>query len=606
MNRLRVKQSLSFSLLVGIFVFIVIYFVRVYQYAFNYQILFNENYRLSLYTCSFLLIYLISFFATGKISYYSVLGTLFLSGILTYSYHYPNREFICILSCALTLFFICGSIALKYLKSIFYIFFSLFIYNTSICFYSIIDKGAINGIINNYGIVGIYSAINLSFLLFLIRKSFENKESSMKSNVIANCIFVSLLIIGLMTMIVIIKSKSRTAIVISVVAILLFAVKHFKLRKGTLGKLLVAGMVISMLLLFAASISIAISPLKQRSLSGRFFMVKIALYHLYDNIWFGTGIGRFTWYYPKWQAEYFKNIAITSGLPTGNYAGESYIVFNELLQTFLTVGVIGFFLISLIFVRAFRTKSNRFDTFIYATQCTIACILISGLASYPFHVNLIMMFLMFCLGILFRLSDRKLEILSSLHKSRKLNVINLISLTLATSVCAFLGYKNYLKVQQVTLWHSIKGGNYTVEQRKALYKEVSFHLRSDGKFLADYGDFLIESNPNDALEAIEILQSAERSFISKELVENLGYAYYLRKDYKNAIICFEWVQNYLPYLFEPKLMLMKIYLQIGNYKKSQELGIWLLRTSPRIANPEIEMIKKEANSLLIKYKLDSS
>jgi len=58
----------------------------------------------------------------------------------------------------------------------------------------------------------------------------------------------------------------------------------------------------------------------------------------------------------------------------------------------------------------------------------------------------------------------------------------------------------------------------------------------------------------------------------------LAYLFYLDKKYKNAINHYKVASKILPYSFEPKLGMMRVYLTTQDYKRCIEIGNVILKT----------------------------
>ena len=59
----------------------------------------------------------------------------------------------------------------------------------------------------------------------------------------------------------------------------------------------------------------------------------------------------------------------------------------------------------------------------------------------------------------------------------------------------------------------------------------------------------------------------------------LGYLFYMDKKYQNAIKYYKKASLILPYSFEPKLAMMRLYLTTGEYKKVLEIGYPLIKVN---------------------------
>lgn len=321
---------------------LIFYFITEYQYAFNYKALFNESYKLSFFCSLFLCLYIVKVLVKKKVSYYLFISTFILTGLLFYSYDYPNREYLSIVLCLCICFFSYAIIGLRYFKFVFYIFFLLFAYNLIICIYSAINEGAIRGIINNSGILAIYMAINIPVLFFFaIHLIYKTHFLQVFKRIdLLFLLFLISIIITVFT--IILKSESRTAILTMLILIVLYVKKFniliLKNRFFSTTVWVTCGLAITIVLL---NHIINLSSTKESSVKGRFIMYKIASSHLLDNFWLGTGLGRFSWFYPQWQAEYFKSHSDYLSKSLLRSSGECYIILNEYLQILLSVGLIG-------------------------------------------------------------------------------------------------------------------------------------------------------------------------------------------------------------------------------------------------------------------------
>jgi len=338
--------------------------------------------------------------------------------------------------------------------------------------------------------------------------------------------------------------------------------------------------------------------IKQLSAAGRVLLNKIALLHIGDHFWLGTGLGRFTWYYPQWQSDYFSH---NPGEGLRLSAGESYIIFNEYLQLFETIGVPGFILFIAALVWFFTTRSVQRSELLAVIKLTVVAILACGFTSYPLHVNVILFYFILCFCLAFKLDERTgyriggLRIFSGLEKiGKKIKIAVLITSLLGFGYCIGNIARRDMAVQS---WLKLKEANLTYGEQKDIYASIYPLLRGDGKFLTDYGIFLLE----DSLEssrALQILAGAREKFISRETMMALGNAYWKVNDLRNAAACFEFVKNYIPYTFEPKYNLMRVYLESGNYSQARAMADLIINTSPKIPSDKVTFIKRETVRML--------
>ncbi|HCY41747.1 MAG TPA: hypothetical protein DHV48_10385 [Prolixibacteraceae bacterium] len=154
-------------------------------------------------------------------------------------------------------------------------------------------------------------------------------------------------------------SRSRAAwlaIVVSSVYLLSIKYKlvqqakaHFKTRIRRIS--LLASLVVLLFIVGAG-----LYHLKKGSANGRLLIWKVSAEMISDKPVFGHGYDGFKKYYMDYQAEYFQyNRESKEAL----VAGDSNYAFNELIQLTVENGLVGLFLILLLFKHAFSTPSNR-------------------------------------------------------------------------------------------------------------------------------------------------------------------------------------------------------------------------------------------------------
>ena len=155
-------------------------------------------------------------------------------------------------------------------------------------------------------------------------------------------------------------SRSRTAwLAVSGAAVYLFAVKYrwiqkFKRLNFSAGKkALMVFLVIAVTVAGAAGLY----RLKKGSADGRMLIWKITTRMIADHPVTGTGFNGFKANYMDYQARYFEN---NTDSEKARVAGDTNYTFNELLQQTAEHGLIGTFLLALIFMLAFSvSKSDR-------------------------------------------------------------------------------------------------------------------------------------------------------------------------------------------------------------------------------------------------------
>jgi O-antigen ligase len=594
--------SISFTLMS---ILVLFFFILSYQYAFNYQILFNEGYKLLFISGVVLIMQLLHCLFKRQKSVVDLLLNAFLFGFLLFSSQNPNQEFLFIVLFGCVWFIASRNLRLKYFHYISFTLMIFFLYNTLTCFFSILMQEDFQGIINNSGITAIYSAIHIPALFFLLKKLQVNPRFLKVVEVPRMLSLLIILTLIVMVFAIILKSQSRAALIVYCMLMVIHVIKacSFRLKYKMV---LIAGcslLVIPLFYVFTQSVQ------KQTSLDGRLLMSKIALSHVTDNFWLGTGLGRFTWYYPQWQAEYFKSASDHEKYFLVKGVGESYNILNEHLQLALSVGFIGTIAIACGFWFFFRTRSSKYPDLLFLYKCITTGILIAGCMSYPFHVNIIVFILITCFSFAWKVNEREFFYIKYFQDRSFVRILVSFVSVLIIGATIFVTITCGQKICAVAVWHESKYNYSPFLIQKSVYSKLCPYLKADGKYLIDYGSFFLQNRRESTIRDLDItisaLEEARTKFISKEQMEVLAYAYWIKKDYKNAIASFEWLNSFLPYLFEPKLALMKIHIELHNFDYAKDLGIIIVRMSPKVPSYEVAKIKMEAENLLVKYKLNS-
>jgi hypothetical protein len=393
-------------------------------------------------------------------------------------------------------------------------------------------------------------------------------------------------------------TKSRTALVAFLITVPIFlimkseyAIKN-KWKKVSKIQLITGAFVMIGLFVFAIYF---LFHIKQLSAFGRIMKWLIVWEHVTDNFWFGTGLGRFTWYYPQWQAQYFQTHLNTPDVFFLS-AGESYLVFNEYLQLFKEIGLIGFSLFVLSVAYFFKARSETNKHLLIALKTTVIAILICGLTSYSFHVTSFLLQFFFCFTAVFILRDNKGWIAKPFFiQSAWLNKSLTSSLLLFFGLGSFVGLRHLSSFER---WQDLRN-NYSLSSNEISkeYSSLNKILQYDGKFLTEYG-LHVSKQKDSTRSAVNILERAKKYFVSRKTFESTGYAYWQHHDLVKAIENFEWVANYIPNRFRPKYNLLKLYIKNNNITSAKVIAHSILKMPVKVPSPEVNDIKNETEKIL--------
>ena len=329
---------------------------------------------------------------------------------------------------------------------------------------------------------------------------------------------------------------------------------------------------------------------KYRSFVGRLLIYKICFQIILANL-FGTGIGTFQSVFHIFQADYFKK-SLTNYNEEWFAADSIRIAYNEYLECFVELGVVGFLLILALVYQLFRPFKDkiRFSKDILslsAMYSLIGCAIVA-LFSYPLMEKPICFLLLINLAYLSAKCDNKIE-LKSLF----------ISKTIWTFLCVFcilITIKTAKK--QVDYFHFSLIADATLKSdfNKENYELIYPEILDNSRFLYHYGGELMQ---NDSYErSIEVLETAKGSTIDEKMFCFLAESYYQKGNYAEA------EKNYLlavyavPSRFFPKYFLMLFYEKMDRINDAKYWADFIVNMPVKVKSSEAFQIKNEAKRVL--------
>lgn len=558
------------------------YSMVLYPFAFNYEIYEFGYYDLSLATISTVLTSCIfSFFYKGTNGVYTQLAVL-LASLVHVLYMRDGNEYASVVTVFLIYFLLLKTVLLEKLITLMYCISVLYLFQLIYAGYAFTSKTSseLDGTLHNTGVFSIFCIIFIPLYQYIIHKHLSGTAHKLLYVYVVPVIAIVFYL------------KSRTAVIaISLIYVIPFIYIYLK-KKSQYSKYLLA---LGGCLLLTCTFFF-LFYLKSGSSFGRILMLKIAVLHMYENFWFGTGLGKFTFYYPFWQADYFKNNLNAEASSFFLSAGESYLIFNEFIQLLLTIGFFPFVFIAFFsFAFFFRKWSIEIELFSMIKR-TFAIILACSITYYTLHINVVLALIAFYSAMC-----------SSSLPSTKLPSINITAIRglKATAIIISLILLLYTlkKYDAIYTWKQVKQGYESeIAGSNADSNEIYLNLRNDGKFLADYGNFLYENGAS-IPQAINFMEMSKKKFVSKQSIENLAYLYLEAKDYGKAIASFEWLVNYVPNGFRNRLELLKLYIRVSEIEKAKHLARFSLDMPVKIRSKEVMLLRNEI--LDINYQLNN-
>lgn len=339
--------------------------------------------------------------------------------------------------------------------------------------------------------------------------------------------------------------------------------------------------------------------IKEMSSYGRLLMWKITCLNIPDRFWLGTGLGRFTWYYPQWQSSYFSTRV---NAPTVELlsAGESYIIFNEYLQILAETGFIGTVVFILIVVKLFSGKSIRQQSLVTTLRFTALSILVCSVTSYPLHLNSILFLFLLCFVLIEKLTDRKCWLNRPIGSINRPMILFILSTTVTLScLTLYFGVHKLSIVSKIKLYN--ENPNISATERKSYYLNNYNVLENDGKLLAQLG-ILDGQLGNCNSESIAFLEDAKLYHLTRETVEQCVKLYWKENHYYQAIDGYKWLNYYIPNNFTTKEALLKLYIEIGDTSNINKTAKAILSLPIKIPSRRVTEIQSRAKSALSKIK----
>lgn len=467
---------------------------------------------------------------------------------------------------------------------------------------SLSGKGflSISGSLENSNAYATYLVVNLPLSQFVISKGYKYLASQIgqfKSN---KYFKITIAIFYGSVLYLVIQSKSRTALIVfsTLFFFWIFGILKKQYQRKQFTYFSAINFLTLLIGLFFFAIFYFIHSHKAMSTSGRTLLLNITMQNVNQSVWSGTGLGKFSLHFPEWQSQYIEANRDIPAEQLSN-AGESYIILNEPLQVFMELGIFGFLMCCLLALLFFFLKTERSKPLLTVLKLSNFLILLGGVTSYTSHVNIIafIFFLNFCVG--FSIADQpKMAFIRkklSYNFPKVITILILSSLLYSTVISTFeANYYIYNRYHWSEVTSNSINCNPEINNK---YLLLSKYFYNDGKFLAEYGNYLFEKC-GDYTGAIRVLEKSRKYFISRKSITDLADAYSFIENRKKAASLYQWLGNYLPNLFSPKYKLMNLYIKSGNIPAAKLVALSILKTPIKVKTNEVERIRLEAQLFL--------
>lgn len=455
----------------------------------------------------------------------------------------------------------------------------------------IIGLGIFNSVYVILQLIGVASSANH---LILITGYNENPNStamylvgalvvtfnrlSERLNIRVNVILAFLFILSIFLL------KCRTALLGSLIVILVYLYKIFKTKISS-RKYKIIGIVI---IIVASTFVISIILLtKKNSSQGRLFVWKNSI-ELIKKDPMGYGYGLFEKTYNISQSNYFESGAGTEEeIRNADHVAMSY---NDYLEMGIEGGIIGSLFLALLFIlssiEAYRQKDAEAFSFIIATMV---------MAMVNFLYSSVSVWLLVLFMIAKIMANYKAELYNKNHDLREI-LYRCIPLTIGIFSIVW-GMKT---VKMTSAQIEFAKLHQMISQNKLVYAgqllKLQHNIDTSEAFYTDLGINYI--NLGEFQNAINALNMALRYSSSPSIYYNLWSLYMKQGQYQLGSRSLKVVENMEPIRILPKYYILNSYFYAQNMTMAEGYAKKILKTKVKIKNKESDQIIKKTQEIL--------
>lgn len=343
----------------------------------------------------------------------------------------------------------------------------------------------------------------------------------------------------------------------------------------------------------AIIVCLSLFQYKSQSSKGRLLIYEVSFTMIKQHPVFGLGFCRFPAEYNNYQGSYFKeNPESKKAILADNIK----TCFNEFLQVWVELGLIGLLLFAgiVICIFSYKPKSGTEYLAIPAKGALLA-VLVCCCFSYPLRILPVTVYIVFLIAIIAATYDIRTFSVKLAKKVYK-------PLILIVSVIALLMfYKQAIDFNARKTWDLAIKYTQRVDYKKAipLYSKVYPVLNYDGFFLYNYGSELSEI---DTIKSIQILEEATRYLSDNDLCAYLGDDYFAIKNYLKAEHYYILSQQMTPNKIYPRYQLFKLYCESGQLQKAYAVAQTISKMNVKIPSGTVYTMKEDIKQWLLRYK----
>jgi O-antigen polymerase len=388
--------------------------------------------------------------------------------------------------------------------------------------------------------------------------------------------------------------------------------------------------------------------LKKGSSDGKLLIWEVTSGKIAEKPLFGYGVGRFEAEYNNWQAIYFQSRPAETDGKKGMVAGNTKYCFNEYLEMFAELGIIGLLLFISVIVSVFfgiregimttndarsindnknvpsivkQLPDNRMTSQANDTkQMTLngnsiipsllipsfISLLVCALISYPFYsipTQIIFFVLLAILSTNVK-EGHLLERLTELPGFRSFSrVASFASLTAISVMLFFMvrqQYNSFAAFEEAEMQY--QSGSYAEACNS--FSENYSRMSYNGAYVQYYGKAL--SMKEEYARSIEILERSALFTSDEILYSTIGDTYKGLKRYDDAEKAYLHASFMVPHMLYPQYLLANLYTEMGQNAKALETAEKVLRKEIKVNSTATEEIMQAMRKLIKKIKKDKA
>lgn len=328
----------------------------------------------------------------------------------------------------------------------------------------------------------------------------------------------------------------------------------------------------------------------KESVNGRFLIQKITLMKIEEKPIMGYGNFNFTGIYNNSKAIYFTDINRKwEEVRLANYIT---ICYNDYLQILFEIGIIGLVIIVLIIISVFKNMEfNRYARFgisIFVLHCFLALF-----TSVLYNLNA-MIFVIWALAIVFSFSKE--------NRKKKIVIANTgFNKILGTAVIisgVLISILFYIKTKSLTSFNEVLTG----ENQKFYYKlnDRSIKCIQDDAFV-EFKIGFEKYREGEIKLGIDMMENSIKKCPIPDAVIAMAKVYAEVGNLVKAEELLKFSINIEPFRFQPRIELLQFYIQTNQNIKKRKLAQEIIDLPVKIKSEKVDLYKENARKILINY-----